>query len=142
MSMDISVFHSYGLLISEESASIILSHMLPIWKAEKPVLYDKFSEADVFLNFGDYLNSHYDASFYGNADHLSCYRICDQEFSEQETGDYFYFLDLNRSPSLFRPAYTDFGEIIQEVKSKIGEILPPDFPFEEYLLEILGETWG
>ena len=142
MSMDISVFHSYGLLISEESASIILSHMLPIWKAEKPELYDRFSEADVFLNFGDYLNSHYDASFYGNADHLSCYRICDQEFSEQETGDYFYFLDLNKSPSLFRPAYTDFGEIIQEVKSKIGEILPPDFPFEEYLLEILGETWG
>ena len=142
MSMDISVFHSYGLLISEESASIILSHMLPIWKAEKPELYDRFSEADVFLNFGDYLNSHYDASFYGNADHLSCYRICDQEFFEQETGDYFYFLDLNRSPSLFRPAYTDFREIIQEVKSKIGEILPPDFPFEEYLLEILGETWG
>ena len=142
MSMDISVFHSYGLLISEESASIILSHMLPIWKAEKPELYDRFSEADVFLNFGEYLNSHYDASFYGNADHLSCYRICDQEFSEQETGDYFYFLDLNRSPSLFRPAYTDFREIIQEVKSKIGEILPPDFPFEEYLLEILGETWG
>ncbi len=142
MSMDISVFHSYGLLISEESASIIISHMLPIWKAEKPELYDRFSEADVFLNFGDYLNSHYDASFYGNADHLSCYRICDQEFSEQETGDYFYFLDLNRSPSLFRPAYTDFREIIQEVKSKIGEILPPDFPFEEYLLEILGETWG
>ncbi len=116
--------------------------MLPIWKAEKPELYDRFSEADVFLNFGDYLNSHYDASFYGNADHLSCYRICDHEFSEQETGDYFYFLDLNRSPSLFRPAYTDFREIIQEVKSKIGEILPPDFPFEEYLLEILGETWG
>ena len=142
MSMDISVFHSYGLLISEESASIILSHMLPIWKAEKPELYDRFSEADVFLNFGDYLNSHYDASFYGNADHLSCYRICDHEFSEQETGDYFYFLDLNKGPSLFRPAYTDFGEIIQEVKSKIGEILPPDFPFEEYLLEILGETWG
>lgn len=142
MSMDISVFHSYGLLISEESASIILSHMLPIWKAEKPVLYDKFSEADVFLNFGDYLNSHYDASFYGNADHLSCYRICDQEFSEPETGDYFYFLDLNKGPSLFRPAYTDFGEIIQEVKSRIGEILPPNFPFEEYLLEILGETWG
>jgi len=142
MSMDISVFHSYGLLISEESASIILSHMLPIWKADKPELYDRFSEADVFLNFGDYLNSHYNASFYGNADHLSCYRICDQEFSEQETGDYFYFLDLDRSPSLFRPAYTDFGEIIQEVKSKIGEILPPDFPFEEYLLEILGETWG
>ena len=53
MSMDISVFHSYGLLISEESASIILSHMLPIWKAEKPELYDRFSEADVFLNFGD-----------------------------------------------------------------------------------------
>lgn len=142
MSMDISVFHIYGLLISEESASIILSHMLPIWKAEKPELYDRFSEADVFLNFGDYLNSHYDASFYGNADHLSCYRICDQEFSELETGDYFYFLDLNKSPSLFRTGYTDFGEIIQEVKSKIGVILPPDFPFEEYLLEILGETWG
>ncbi|MEZ3487767.1 MAG: hypothetical protein K1W22_14600 [Lachnospiraceae bacterium] len=142
MSMDISVFHSYGLLISEESASMILSHMLPIWKAEKPELYARFSEADVFLNFGDYLNNHYDASFYGNADHLSCYRICDQEFSEPETGDYFYFLDLNKGPSLFRPAYTDFREIIQEVKSKIGEILPPDFPFEEYLLEILGETWG
>ncbi len=142
MSMDISVFHSYGFLISEESTSIILSHILPIWKTEEPELYDRFSDADAFPNLGNYLNSHYDVSIYGNADHLSCYRICDQEFSELETGDYFYFLDLNKGPSLFRPAYTDFGEIIQEVKSKIGEILPPDFPFEEYLLEILGETWG
>ena len=127
--------HAYYHSKSEQGAGEYFMQNLP-------ELYARFSEADVFLNFGDYLNSHYDVSFYGNADHLSCYRICDHEFSEQETGDYFYFLDLNRSPSLFRPAYTDFGEIIQEVKSKIGEILPPDFPFEEYLLEILGETWG
>ena len=117
MSMDISVFHSYGLLISENSISKILSYLLPIWKTKEPDLY-------------------------GNADALRYYRICDQEASEQEIGDYFYFLDLNRSPSLFHTAYADFEEIIQEVKSRIGDILPPDFPFEEYLLEILGETWG
>ena len=130
MSMDISVFHSYGLLISENSISKILSYLLPIWKTKEPDLYNRFSGADPFPDL------------YGNADALRYYRICDQEASEQEIGDYFYFLDLNRSPSLFHTAYADFEEIIQEAKSRIGDILPPDFPFEEYLLEILGETWG
>ena len=36
MSMDISVFHSYGLLISENSISKILSYLLPIWKTKEP----------------------------------------------------------------------------------------------------------
>lgn len=142
MSMDISVFHSYGLLISENSISKILSYLLPIWKTKEPDLYNRFSGADPFPDFGDYLNTHYDVNLYGNTDALRYYRICNQEASEQEIGDYFYFLDLNRSPSLFHTAYADFEEIIQEVKSRIGDILPPDFPFEEYLLEILGETWG
>jgi len=132
----------YGLLISENSISKILSHMLPIWKTKEPNLYDRFSGTEPFPEFGDYLNTHYDVNLYGNADALRYYRIFDQETSEQEIGDYFYFLDLNRSPSLFHTAYADFEEIIQEVKSRIGDILPPDFPFEEYLLEILGETWG
>ena len=111
MSMDISVFHSYGLLISENSISKILSYLLPIWKTKEPDLYNRFSGADPFPDFGDYLNTHYDVNLYGNADALRYYRICDQETSEQEIGDYFYFLDLNRSPSLFHTAYADFEEI-------------------------------
>lgn len=142
MSMDISVFHSYGLLICEDAISMILSYMLPIWKTEKPDLYKKFSGTEPFPGLGDYLNTHYDVNLYGNAEHLRYYRIYDQETSELEIGDYFYFLDLNRSPSLFHTAYANFEEIIQEVTSRIGDILPPDFPFEDYLLEIIGEVWG
>lgn len=43
MSMETTVFHSYGLLFSEESVSFILSHMLPIWEKEEPELYQGFS---------------------------------------------------------------------------------------------------
>ena len=83
MSMDISVFHSYGLLISENSISKILSYMLPIWKTKEPDLYNRFSGEAPFTDFGDYLNTHYEVNLYGNADALRYYRICDQEASEQ-----------------------------------------------------------
>ena len=59
--------HAYYHSKSEQGAGEYFMQNLP-------ELYARFSEADVFLNFGDYLNSHYDVSFYGNADHLSCYQ--------------------------------------------------------------------
>lgn len=142
MSMDITVFHSYGLLFSKESISIILSHMLPVWEKERPELYKRFSTEDPYIDFCEYLNTHYEVNIYGNVEHLRCYRLCDQEGYFYKAGDFFYLLDLNSSPSLFESAYSDFDEIIQEVKMRIGELMPPDFPYEEYLLEILGETWG
>lgn len=142
MSMETTVFHSYGLLFSEESVSIILSHMLPIWEKDKPELYQRFSIENPYMEFCEYLNAHYEVNIYGNVEYLRCYRLCNQEDYYCNTGDFFYLLDLNKFPSMFDTAYSDFNETIQEVKTRIGEILPPDFPFEEYLLEILGETWG
>lgn len=142
MSMETTVFHSYGLLFSEESVAIILSHMLPIWEKEEPELYQRFSIENPYMDFCEYLNACYEVNIYGNVEYLRCCRLCDGEGYRYHTGDFFYLLDLDKSPSLFGTAYSDFNEIIQEVKTRIGEILPLDFPFEEFLLEILGETWG
>ena len=33
-------------------------------------------------------------------------------------------------------------EVIQEIQETFGELLPPNFPLDDFLVEIMGEVWG
>lgn len=142
MSMTISVFHFYGLLISEESAALMLNHILPTWEVEKPELYQQFSSEDSIELFYDYLTSHYPVYVSGNTESMSCCQLCDGKESEICISESFCLMDLDRYPTLFHTAYTSFEEIVKECQIKLGNLLPADFPYEKYLVEIVGEVWG
>lgn len=142
MSMTITVFHCYGLLISEGSAALILEHVLPLWKKTKPDLYERFQGADAGSDFCDYLCNEYGICLNGTADYMRSWRICDGEESDMEINDSFYFMDLLKAPSLFEKAYGSFEDVIRECQERLPDLLPPHFPYEQYLLEIIGEVWG
>ena len=43
MSIITSILHCYGLLISEESVTLMQQYILPLWEKTKPELYEMFS---------------------------------------------------------------------------------------------------
>ena len=142
MSIITSILHCYGLLISEESVTLMQQYILPLWEKTKPELYEMFSTKSDNDEFFDYLLDHYAICYNGTADYLRCWRICDGEEIEPQIDDHFYFMDLLEKPSLFKKAYESFEDVIKECQQRLEGLLPPDFPYEDYLLEITGELWG
>ena len=57
-------------------------------------------------------------------------------------GEEFYIIELKNSSHLFSQAYSSYTEVIQEIQETFGELLPPDFPLDDFLVEIMGEVWG
>lgn len=52
------------------------------------------------------------------------------------------YVPLKKYPSLFRAAYKDFNEIIEELKEEIGEYLPEDYDYRSNIRHIIGTTFG
>ena len=55
MSIITSILHCYGLLISEESVTLMQQYILPLWEKTKPELYEMFSTKSDNDEFFDYL---------------------------------------------------------------------------------------
>lgn len=56
--------------------------------------------------------------------------------------DAIYYLNLSKYPTLFKAAYENIDEIINEVKTKIGKYLPNDFPYRDFIRHIVGTYYG
>lgn len=138
MSTITSAFHTYGLLITEEAATRILQHV----KETAPDLYRDFSEAEDVPAFQEYLCDRYNGYQYGTVDYMTVWRIKDHEEIDMKPVDEFYILELCHFPQLFSQAYTSYEEIIQEFQARMGGLLPSNFPFDDFLVEIMGEVWG
>ena len=138
MSTITSAFHTYGLLITEEAAARILQHV----KETAPDLYRDFSDAEDVPAFQEYLCDRHDSYKYGTVDYMMVWRIKDHKEIDMEPVDEFYILKLCHFQQLFSQAYTSYEEIIQEFQEKMGSLLPSDFQFDDFLVEIMGEVWG
>ena len=138
MSMITSVFHTYGFLITDDAANCILQYA----KDTSPALYEQFSDTESYLSFREYLFEEYNGCVYGTADYMTVWRIKDDEELDLNPGDQFYILELEHFPQLFSQAYASYEEIVQEIQEKLGDLLPPDCPLDNYLVEIMGEVWG
>lgn len=57
-------------------------------------------------------------------------------------GDTIYYLNLSKYPTLFKVAYKNMNEIIDELKTKIGKYLPNDFPYRNFIRHIVGTYYG
>ena len=89
-----------------------------------------------------YLCEKHDGYRYGNAESLTVWRIKDQEELDLNPGEEFYIIELKNSSQLFSQAYSSYTEVIQEIQETFGELLPPNFPLDDFLVEIMGEVWG
>lgn len=138
MSIITSVFHIYGFLITEKAANLILRYTEEVF----PDLYKEFSDEESLLAFQEYLCEKLDGCRYGNAESMTVWRIKDQKELDLNPGEEFYIIELKNSSHLFSQAYSSYTEVIQEIQETFGELLPPNFPLDDFLVKIMGEVWG
>ena len=62
--------------------------------------------------------------------------------SESYDDDIIYYVPTNMVSTLFKAAYSNVDEMIEEFKEKIGEYLPDDFDYRKYIRHISGTHFG
>lgn len=58
------------------------------------------------------------------------------------SADIFYYVPLGLYPSLFKAQYKDMNEIVEELKSKVGEYMPDGYNYRANIRHIVGTTFG
>ena len=53
-----------------------------------------------------------------------------------------YILTASRLPSLFKAAYKNMDEMVEELKYEIGIYLNPDFDYRKRIRHFVGTYWG
>ena len=132
MSMRDYAVEDYGMIIDEEAAKEICHRMFDDFDDEGEDLWYALYETELCEYIGE---------FTGEA-----FRIND-DGKPDWTGDSYDFealcyLPLSVYPSLFRGAYGNMGDIIEELKDKIGKYLPDDFDYRSRIRHIVGTYCG
>ena len=130
MSMREYAVDDYGMIIEEEVAKEICCR-----------LYENYDNDSFYYDLYNSELCEYIGDFTGEA-----FRIND-DGKPDWTGDSYDFealcyLPLSVYPSLFRGAYGNMGDIIEELKDKIGKYLPDDFDYRSRIRHIVGTYCG
>jgi hypothetical protein len=125
----------YGLLLDEQTINIIASKVC-----------DDFSYDDTGI---DWMYELYDkgiceyiSEFTGEAqevDHNGMYWGGD---CESYSNDVIAYVQVSKYPTLFKAAYNNMDEIVDEFKIKLGEYLPEDFDYRKHIRHICGTYYG
>lgn len=135
MSMRDCAIDDYGLVLNKDTINDIASQIFKdytentdsYWGYE---LYDKgiceyisefTGEAQELTDDGVY-------TWGGACEDYECDTIC--------------YIPLSKYPTLFKRAYNNMEEIIEEVKSKVGEYLTEDFDYRNNIRHICGTYFG
>ena len=132
MSTYIGAFHTYGLLLTEKLAALLLENAKKNWNFTKPDSYEEIK---------DYENV---TTRFSNVECYEITRLYDNEYSSLDNvaEEQLSLIELKHFPSLFSKPYNAFEDIIDEVQEQLYNLLPNDFSFNEYLVEIKGVIIG
>ena len=61
---------------------------------------------------------------------------------EEVDEEYFFIIELDKQPSLYKQAYKDEDEVVEEYKKSVGKYFPEDFDYKKYLVSYHGTYWG
>lgn len=134
MSMRDYAVNDYGLLLDEEAMKMIVSK-LDIEPLDE--------DTDIAYILYDEGICEYIGEFSGEAQAINDDGYVDWG-GEQEyfCGDSIVYVPFAKYPTLFKRAYNDMEEIVDEFKSKIGEYLPKDFDYRSRICHICGTYYG
>lgn len=62
--------------------------------------------------------------------------------AESYREDWITYIPCSLLPSLFKRAYRDVDEIIEEMKQKVGELLPDDYDYRKNIVHVVGTYFG
>lgn len=138
MSMRDYAVNDYGLLLTEETLRIIASKVCNNY-TDEAYKEDEFAFKDSLYDKGivDKISE-----FTGEA-----FAINDIGETLWFTSDFFdydmiWFVHTKKISMLFRAAYRDMDELINEFKERLGEYLPADFDYRNNIRHISGTYYG
>lgn len=138
MSMKDYAVDDYGLLMTKETLKIIASQYCDGYTDED---YDNdefyFNESLYDAGIIDYIGE-----FTGEA-----MEIDDDGKNEWNTGetynwDTIYYVPISHMSTLFKAAYNNMNELVNEFKEKLCEYLPYDFDYRGNIRRIVGTYYG
>lgn len=138
MSMRDYAVNDYGLLITADAMELLAKAICPGYT---PAAYQKNSY-DFQDTVAAKLDLIYTGDFTGEAIYIN--DNGDDEYSHalDFSNDSLYYITLNRYPSLFRQAYRDMNQVIQELKLRLGDYLPANFDFRNNIRHFIGTYYG
>ncbi len=144
MSTYIGAFHTYGLLLTEKLAALLLENAKKNWNFTKPDSYEEIKDYEEPLEFIEYLENENVTTRFSNVECYEITRLYDNEYSSLDNvaEEQLSLIELKHFPSLFSKPYNAFEDIIDEVQEQLYNLLPNDFSFNEYLVEIKGVIIG
>ena len=140
MSMRYNAVDEYGLVIDEETAKYIVKKLS---EEDKELFNDCDSYQNVQFTLYDYGICDCISEFTGEANTLRDDGLISWNADEviYYRSDPICFVQL-RFPTLFKQAYKDMDEIVDELKYKVGKYLPEDFDYRNKICNICGVYYG
>ena len=134
MSMRDYAVDDYGLVLDKEVMNIILS------KLEIELLDE---DADLSYILYDEGICEYISEFTGEAQTINDDGYFDWGGDYKSyRGDNIAYVPLAKYPTLFKRAYNNMEEIVEEFKSKLGDYVPEDFDYKNRICHICGTYFG
>lgn len=138
MSMRDYAVDDYGLLMTEEMLKMVASKVFEDYTEEE---YD-----DDPWTFDNDLYERgiveYISEFSGEAIYVRDDGKDDYGNSKTYSSDMIYYIPTSKISTLFKAAYSNIDEMIEEFKDDIGKYLPNNFNYRPYICHIVGTYYG
>lgn len=138
MSMRDYAVDDYGLLLTNETLKAIASNACDDYSDE--------AYAEDVLGFNEELYDkgiiEYISSFTGESIAINDKGESTWSVSETYNDDIIYFAPTKNISTLFKAAYRDMDEMIDEFRKRLGEYLPGNFDYRKYIRHISGTYYG
>lgn len=138
MSMRDYAVNDYGLLMTIEMMQMIASKVCDDY-TDADYKDDPWSFNQEIYDKGivEYINSFTGESIEINDDGTNNWGIC-----EYYNDDVIWYTPTKNISTLFKAAYNNMGEMIAELRKRLGEYLPDDFNYRKYIRNISGTYFG
>lgn len=138
MSMRDYAVNDYGMLMTKEMLKMVASKVCDGY-TEADYEDDPWGFNEELYDKGivEYIGSFTGESIEINDDGINNWGVC-----EYYDDDVIYYAPTKNISTLFKAAYKNIDEIVDEFRNKLGEYLPADFDYRKYIRNISGTYYG
>lgn len=135
MSMRDYAVDDYGLLLDEETIKVIASKVIDDYE-------ENADNIDLAYELYDQGICEYISEFTGEAQEVDTNGFYWGGACNEYSGDVIAYVQVSKYPTLFKKAYNNIDEIVEEFKNKAGQFLPADFDYRSNIRHICGTYYG
>jgi hypothetical protein len=128
----------YGLIMTTETLKLIASRVFEDYTEgdydeDEYYFNDRLYEAGIIEQIGE---------FTGEAMEIDNDGKNTWNTGETYSWDTIYYVPVRHTSTLFKAAYSNMDELVDEFKKRLYEYLPEDFDYRGYIRRIVGTYYG